>query len=333
MDPGIPKDLYGGVSDEAMMEAVPHKFIYLRRGIRASDDGTDAVVNGHYKVGVTGKDDVNQRKTDGSLPAQSYAIAQWRVPGDCAQELEKEVHAMLAHLNIALDRGGREWFTWRKVLKDGELWEDLDTQERWLLAMIDGCLLTRHERVPAPCKQSRPSQTPSDASKRALDQGAESAPARARTDTHDTEKATLTRLMLDTWRPPTNAPPVEMRQALRDAVKGCTDPPTQHRASDGTAKSSRIALNIAAVFKRYTEWDGRDIWAIRENKALKKFLDASKPEECRIFGAGSDCGAGSGSQSIRWSSHVAKLSAATEGERVAVRLVVGGKEYVWRAEW
>ena len=60
-----------GVHGVVMAAAPPgatakEAYIYLRRGYRASDDGTESIPSGHYKVGVTGHSDVGKRKTDGS---------------------------------------------------------------------------------------------------------------------------------------------------------------------------------------------------------------------------------------------------------------------------
>lgn len=347
-------DPWGDISDELMLSALEateqreeqeeggqkagYDYIYIRRGRRASKNGTDIEFPGHYKIGTTTHSDVKKRHTDGTLPVQSYPIAKWRVPADRAYQLETEVHAKLDHLRIDIDGGhgarrGLEWFTWRKVLvEDSTLWKDLDTQEQWFIGIIDGILLIRHERVPPPEPSGSSAKSPGGprGAKRARTGGGKSAGAKGTTDL-----SPLTKTMLETWIPPTNSPPVDMRAALQRAVQNCQDLPkgSQGKASDSTARSSRIALNLAAAFKRYTEWDGRDIWQIRDDAALKRFLDASKPKECLIYGAGSDCGAGSGSQAILWTKHVANLVAETEGERVAVRMVIGGQEYVWHAEW
>ena len=305
--------------------AAKEAYIYLRRGFRASDDGMESIPSGHYKVGATGHADVGKRKTDGSLPVTSHPIAKWRVPVADVYHLERRVHAALADLNIKLDNG-REWFTWRKVLqRDHELWDALATHERWLLAIIDGCLLVRHEPV-GPRQRSPPPRC-TVATPRATER------KRAATD-----RDPLAARMLATWHPPSNHPPDAMTRALADAISACETVPRGMRglASAKTAKSSRIALYIAAAFKRYTPWDGTEISQLREQPALKQYLVASKAHERRLFSGGSDCGAGSGSQAIGWVASLApsvRLVARTEDGRVLVRVFAGGVRHDWSVDW
>ena len=326
-------DIWGGVSDDTMESAMEGMdepaaaqthFIYLRRGMRASDDGGQKVQNGHYKIGRTKEDDVSRRKTDGSMPASSYPIAKWSVPSDKACELETQLHDLFADLRIELG-SGREWFTWQKVLDQSKgMCKDFATQEKYLVTMIDGSLGIRHEPVEppvdAPGKRKRRRQVrgapPARRNKKGADDG-------------------LTKLMLDTWHPPTNSPPEAMLRALRDAILDCTilPPRARGRASKTTAKSSRIVVNLAAAFMRYTEWDGRSIDDIRQNAKLKQYLSASACVENRLFDAGSDCGNESGSQGINWVHHVAALSAQKTEDHVFVRMIIGEKTYVWNAQW
>ena len=318
----------GRVADEVMMEALAEcpgtddtmALIYMRRGYRASDDGTAAVETGHYKVGRTSCTNAADRKTDGSMPTTSRPIAQWRVPLSRAAELEARVHAALAVFNIKLGHG-REWFTLRKLIRaDSELYDALAVHEELLLRMIDGCLLQRHEPIPL-------------RTKRAANVTAEPpAPKRAATVALCDD---LTGRMLAEWVPPINTPPQAMVLALRRAVKACEDPPPRMhgKASDDTAKSSRIALSIAAAFKRYTGWEGADLLQIRDDPLLKRHLKASSRVECRLFQAGSDCGAGSGSQALGWCAAVAKVTAVADGDCVVVKARIGADEYEWSAEW
>jgi hypothetical protein len=326
-------------------------FIYLRRGFRASDDGTESIPSGHFKVGATCHADVGKRKTDGSLPTTSQPTAKWRVPASERYELEKKVHAALAELNIKLD-SGREWFTWRKVLKeDGAAWDDLRAHERWLLAIIDGCLLVRHEPVEAPRASAprtrtapRTSAPRTRAAPRTRTAPRTSAPrtrAAPRASTPRKRSAAHSELavqMLAHWRAPANHPPDAMVRALADAVRACERVPRgmRGRASEKTARSSRIALYIAAAFKRYTSWNGSDVCEIRTTPALKRYLDAAKTHECSLFSGGSDCGAGSGMQALGWVgalTNVLKLDATTEGDHVFVRVRTEGAQYAWRVEW
>ena len=305
--------------------AAKEAYIYLRRGFRASDDGTESIPSGHYKVGATGYADVGKRKTDGSLPVTSHPIAKWRVPAADVYHLERQVHTALAALNIKLDNG-REWFTWRKVLRgDHELWDALETHERWLLAIIDGCILVRHEPV-GPRQRSPPPQRTAVASHT-------SERKRAATD-----RDQLASRMLATWHPPSNHPPEAMTRALAEAISTCETVPPGMKGlpSAKTAKSSRIALYIAAAFKRYTQWDGLEISQLREQHDLKQYLVASKAHERRLFSGGSDCGAGSGSQAIGWVASLTpsvRLVARTEDDRVLVQLLAGGANHVWSVEW
>lgn len=285
--PTFSRGIHGAVMAAPPDTAAKEAYIYLRRGFRASDDGTESIPSGHYKVGATGYADVGKRRTDGSLPVTSHPIAKWRVPAADVYHLERQVHTALADLNIKLDNG-REWFTWRKVLRgDHELWDALETHERWLLAIIDGCLLVRHEPV-GPRQRSPPPQRTAVASHT-------SERKRAATD-----RDQLASRMLATWHPPSNHPPEAMTRALAEAISTCETVPPGMKGlpSAKTAKSSRIALYIAAAFKRYTQWDGLEISQLREQHDLKQYLVASKAHERRLFSGGSDCGAGSGSQAI-----------------------------------
>lgn len=315
---------WGDVDEAALLEALERaedqeassSFIYIRRGYRASDEGTGVVETGHFKVGRTSRPNVADRNTDGSMPTSSRPIAQWRVPANRAVELEARVHAALAAFNIKLDHG-REWFTVRKVIgNNSEFFDSLALHEQWLVAIIDGCLLIRHEPVSPPVTTEKP-------------------PAKRRRSAIDPGNDAVLKKMLATWNPPVNHPPTEMVEALRRAVKACTDlPPRRIKpASDKTAKSTRLALNVAAVFRRYTEWDGRDVMDIIKEPVLKRFLDASKVAECRLFGAGSDCGGGSGSQALGWCAGVAELVATRAGTNVTVRMNIGEQVYEWRVEW
>lgn len=332
---------WGGVDDDVMTEAldmVEHAYLYMRRGYRASDDGTKSIPSGHFKVGATCHADVRKRKVDGSLPATSHPVAKWRVPADRVYELERQVHGVLGSLNIRLDNG-REWFTWRKVLdRNSPLWGDLDAQERWTLALIDGCLLSRHEPVEVPPTRTRESRAPARRESRTPAQRESRTPGRTPSSAAG-EVDALTATMLRTWLPPQNQPPQEMVAALQRAVRASESfpPGMKGRASVKTAKSSRIALNVAASFKRYTDWDGLDVADIGA-EPLKRHLRASKAHECRLFGAGSDCGQGSGSQALGWARHVVSIS-VTENEwhgtdgQVVVHMDDGETEYEWEVEF